>query len=259
MPSGTSGRLPSATTDVLPGRQDLLACPRRFLSPDYSWANTSPKRERGTANGLPSLARRASVEHVAPGSGVHELSGPEPRRRWATRRAGPYAAVRARGGCAAKCVRLACDPPTGFPFFFRPPPAFGHPPIRRAGPGRRHIFLADNRLGPAAGLTSVGIGEQEAPLARGGMDQFAGRYLTQCPKRTTQTETLRQSARNFRNLDDFRATVFGGSSFLPRGIWHEVLFPLRFPRRCPTCATITGEMSLGKPRFRRICLKTRKK
>jgi hypothetical protein len=66
--------------------------------------------------------------------------------------------------------------------FFRPPSPLGHPPTDRAVRRHPRIFFASKQLGPDARVTSVGIDEKNAPLARGGADQLAGRYLTQCRK-----------------------------------------------------------------------------
>lgn len=44
----------------------MALCVRRTVSRDCAPSDTSPKRKRGTANELPSLARRASVEHAVP-------------------------------------------------------------------------------------------------------------------------------------------------------------------------------------------------
>ena len=161
-----------------------------------------------------------------------------------------------RGGCAAKCLRSTWNPPARIPFFFRRRGMSTARPIVRAGCRRRPIFLVDNHLGGLAGLTSVGIDGKNTLLARGGIAYLAGHDLTQSPKRPTQSETLLQSARSFRNTDDFRGT-FLGTTFLFQGdSWRNVLFPAQFLEQCPTCATKSGEMFLEKPRFQQICFKT---
>ena len=117
-------------------------------------------------------------------------------------------------------------------FFFGPAPAFGHPPIVRAGRRRRPIFLAANQLGPDARLTSVGRGGRNTPLARGGTSLMAGRNPTQCPKRPTQSWTLCQSARNSWHIDHFERhfstqcpfcrAISDAMPFYPRDSWHNV-------------------------------------
>ena len=141
-----------------------------------------------------------------------------------------------RGGCAAKCLRSTWNPPARIPFFFRPTPALGRPPIRRAGRRRRRIFLADNHFGPDTRLTSVDIDGRNAPLARGVANHFAGHYLAQCPNRATPSGTVRQSARTFWKIVRFRRARFGTMCFSSG----------RFPAQCRFCGAISGTMSIAR-------------
>ena len=138
------------------------------------------------------------------------------------------------GGLRGQMCQINPQSPNRNSFFSCPTPAFGHRRTGRAGQGRRRIFLAANHLGPTRRLDECRNRRKKAPLARGGLCQLAGQILAECPKRPTQSGTLRQSARNSWSTDHFRATLFGGSSFLPDDFWRNVLFPAPFPRQCPT-------------------------
>jgi hypothetical protein len=110
------------------------------------------------------------------------------------------------------------------------------PRMVSTGRRRRPIFLADSHLGQDARLTSVGI-EERTPREYGmRFDDFARRYLAQCPKRPTQAETPLQSARSSRSTDCFRATHFGNLSFLQGASWDNVFF------RCHSRHNVIGAL-----------------
>ena len=140
------------------------------------------------------------------------------------------------GGLRGQMYKIGVQSDNRISVFFRPTPALGRPPIRRAGRRRRRIFLAANHLGPDARLTSVGIDEENAPLARDVANHFAGHYLAQCPNRATPSGTVRQSARNFWNVVRFRRACFGTMCFSSG----------RFPAQCRFCGAISGTMSIAR-------------
>ena len=78
--------------------------------------------------------------------------------------------------------------------------------------------------------------EKNAPLTRDGAGHRVRRYLAQCPKRTTQTETPLQSARVFRET---------------------VRFEPRFLRQGPFFTAIFGRMSLFCCNFRHNAFSSR--
>ena len=149
----------------------------------------------------------------------------------------PAAWCRSAGGLRGQMYWIGTRSHNRNSFFFRATPAFGHRWMVGAGRRCRLIFLVANRLGPDSRLDECRNRRKNTPLARGDMYQMAGHYLAQCPKRLTQSGTLRQSSRTFWHIVHFRPARLGTMCFCSG----------RFLAKCPFAGRILGTMFL--PRY----------
>ena len=130
------------------------------------------------------------------------------------------------------------------------------------GPRRRsssaHLFRGQP-LRPRRPFDECRKRREKAPLARDGIGHLAGRYLAPCPKRTTQTETLLQTA------PTFSGSVRSEPRILRQRAFSRAICAANSFFRCHLCDNAVGsrlyltQFQSGTAFSARFCAKTEKR
>ena len=159
------------------------------------------------------------------------------------------------GGLRGQMYEIGVQSRNRISFFFRPTPAFGHPPVVRAVRCHRPKFFAFNHLGPARRLDECRNRREKRPADKG-RDMSFRRTLSGTMFKTNDTIWIVAPKRaQFQEHGLLSSDIFLNNVHFPGRFLEQCPISRRFLRQCPCCTTMSDAMFSEKPPFQPICFK----